>query len=270
MPPDATGATDALQFDHAVPAAGGALTPHSDAVPCSACREPVGEEYWDVGGAHACRRCTDAAAREMRPVREWRTVLRAALFGLGAAIAGAAVYYGVIAITEFEIGIVAILIGWMVGKAVRAGARGRGGRRLQVLAVALTYVSVAFAYLPIAMQGAMEDAGPAATSVLDRADTAPASGVATADTTAAAATPAGTSFGGGDLALGAGMLVLLALALPVIVVVGSLPSGLVSALIIGIGMHQAWGMTGAAQVPITGPYRVAPRREADAEPAPAT
>src|SRR5688500_1695289 len=109
-----TAAPDALQFDHAMPAAGGAagaLTPHSDAVSCSACREPVGEEYWDVGGAHACRRCTDAAAREMRPVREGRVVLRAALFGLGAAIAGAAVYYGVIAITSFEIGIVAILRG---------------------------------------------------------------------------------------------------------------------------------------------------------------
>jgi hypothetical protein len=36
-------------------------------------------------------------------------------------------------------------------------------------------------------------------------------------------------------------------------------------------MHQAWGMTGATQIPITGPYRVAPRGGApEVEPAPAT
>ena len=229
-------APDALQFDHAVPGGAAALTTASDAVPCSACLVPVGAEYWDVGGRHVCGRCRDVAARETAPVRETRLVLRAALFGLGAAIAGAAVYYGVIAITEFEIGIVAILIGWMVGRAVRAGARGRGGRRLQVLAVALTYVSVGLAYLPLATQG---------------------------------------SAAGVESALGVGLLLAFALALPVMAIAGSMPSGLISALIIGIGMHQAWGMTGAAPVAITGPYRVASRRDGpdaarSAEPAPAT
>jgi hypothetical protein len=45
-------------------------------------------------------------------------------------------------------------------------------------------------------------------------------------------------------------------ALPVMVVVGSFPSGLISAIIIFIGMRQAWRMTGAPLVQILGPYRV--------------
>jgi len=52
-----------------------------------------------------------------------------------------------------------------------------------------------------------------------------------------------------------GVLLLLSLAMPVLIVVGSLPSGLISALIIGIGMRQAWRMT-AAPPAITGPYRL--------------
>ena len=57
------------------------------------------------------------------------------------------------------------------------------------------------------------------------------------------------------------------MALPVLVVFGSLPSGLISAFIIFIGMRQAWKMTGALVVRVAGPYRVgasaAPPRDAD-------
>jgi hypothetical protein len=50
--------------------------------------------------------------------------------------------------------------------------------------------------------------------------------------------------------------------LPIIAVVGSLPSGLISALIIGIGMRRAWRMTAdtGTDIPgvtvIAGPFRV--------------
>ena len=64
----------------------------------------------------------------------------------------AAIYFAVIALAHLEIGIVAILIGYMVGYAIRKGARGRGGLRFQVMAVALTYLSVAIAYTPLAVK----------------------------------------------------------------------------------------------------------------------
>jgi hypothetical protein len=44
--------------------------------------------------------------------------------------------------------------------------------------------------------------------------------------------------------------------LPVLMIVGSFPSGLISAFIIFIGMRQAWRMTGAPSLEILGPYRV--------------
>ena len=47
------------------------------------------------------------------------------------------------------------------------------------------------------------------------------------------------------------------LALPVLVVFGSLPGGLISGAIIGFGMQQAWKMTGGTPLLITGPYRIA-------------
>lgn len=45
-------------------------------------------------------------------------------------------------------------------------------------------------------------------------------------------------------------------ALPIMSIVGSLPGGLLSALIIGIGLHQAWSMTGPHKLMVSGPYKV--------------
>jgi hypothetical protein len=48
----------------------------------------------------------------------------------------------------------------------------------------------------------------------------------------------------------------LSLGLPVLSVLGSMPGGLLSAAIIAFGMHQAWQMTAAPQLQVSGPYRV--------------
>jgi hypothetical protein len=53
-----------------------------------------------------------------------------------------------------------------------------------------------------------------------------------------------------------GLFLLLIAVLPVMIVFGSLPSGLISAAIIFFGMSQAWKMTGVPKVEILGPYRV--------------
>jgi hypothetical protein len=171
----------------------------------------------------------------------------ALLFGLGAGIAGAIIYYAVIAITNFEIGIVAILIGYMVGYAVRKGAGGRGGRRFQVLAVTLTYIAVGLAYTPIAMKGALE------TKTAASSEAAPAGAVQLVKT---GASPIA-------VARRIGMLAVLAVALPVLVVAGSMPTGLLSAAIIFFGMQQAWRMTGLPRLVVSGPYRVGDRAAAN-------
>ena len=62
--------------------------------------------------------------------------------------------------------------------------------------------------------------------------------------------------GPAGLAIAFGAVFLFIFALPVIVVLGSMPGGIISALIIGFGMQQAWRMTAAVPFEITGPYRV--------------
>jgi len=203
-----------LQFDRVVSASAPSAPADKLSVVCAACRTPIDTEYYDVNGHTFCNRCRVAVESGAETPRGIVPFVTAAIFGLGAGLVGAAIYYGVIAIAHLEIGLVAILIGYMVGYAVRKGARGRGGLRFQVLAVALTYASVAIAYTPIAVQQ-MVDAQP-------------------------------------NFVLLSGFIA----ALPVLFVLGSLPSGLISAVIIFVGMRQAWRMTGAPRLQILGPYRV--------------
>ncbi len=171
-------------------------------------------EYFTANGTPVCASCREVLAQHAVPVREPALLLRATAFGLVAALVGGAIYYAVMRFFNLEIGLVAILSGWMIGKAARAGAGGRGGRLVQAGAALLTYLSVAFAYIPFALQGA---------------DPGALSGLAVA---------------------------VLALTLPVIVIVGSMPSGLISAAIIGFGMVQAWQLTAAARFAFEGPFRV--------------
>jgi hypothetical protein len=178
-----------------------------------------------------------------------RPLLIAAGFGVGAGIVGAAIYYAVIAIAHLDIGIVAILIGYMVGYSVRRGAQGRGGRRFQVLAAVLTYCSVALAYAPLAIRQAMAEKPAAQTA-------ATASAAGTDAVTPDAARPAQPRPSRGRSFLKLVVFSGLIAALPVLVVIGSFPSGLISAFIIFIGMRQAWKMTSAPVVKTHGPYRV--------------
>jgi hypothetical protein len=183
-----------------------------------------------------CRTAAEAAAETPRGVGP---LAIAGACGFFAAVAGALIYYAVLAIANLEIGIVAILIGYMVGYSVRKGARG-GGRRFQILAVVLTYAAVALAYTPIIIRGVIDAQNKSrneqrADAVVGQAPTPvkPVAGVV-------------------------GILVLFgfAAALPVLVIFNSFPSGLISAFIIFIGLRQAWKMTAAPHVQVLGPYRV--------------
>src|SRR5688572_17819878 len=80
-------------------------------------------------------------------------MIRSAFFGLVAAVIGAFIYYTVTTLTGWEIGLVAILIGYMVGYAIMLGSEGIGGRKYQFMAAALTYFSVGLAYFSLAGGG---------------------------------------------------------------------------------------------------------------------
>ena len=94
-------------------------------------------------------------------------VLRATTFGVVSAIAGAVLYYAILKATNIHFGLVAVLVGYMVGSAVKKGTSGRGGLFYQFLALFLTYSSIVGFHVPLLLEHATKPAAgpenPAAT-----------------------------------------------------------------------------------------------------------
>lgn len=130
-----------LQFDTAAPTG-------APSTSCAVCKQPVGNAYYTAGKAIICASCkSQIETAPPRPVTPPQ-ILRSILFGCGGALLGAAVYYGVRVILHAEVGIVAIAVGWLVGRGVQLGAQGQRGRPFQIMALVLTYVGIALGYAP--------------------------------------------------------------------------------------------------------------------------
>jgi hypothetical protein len=236
-----------LQFDR-VSRPGNGVLAGTAAATCSACKRPITDAYFDVNGHTFCARCRVIVQQAAETPAGAGLLLKSALFGFGAAIVGAIIYYSVIAFLHLEIGIVAILTGYMVGYAMKKATGNRGGRRFQILAVVLTYLSIAMAYTPLAF------------SELNKADQktqgAVVSGAGGTTTAAPATENADEKLTGGSLLVGLTFLVGLCAALPILSIVSSMPGGLLSALIMFFGLQQAWKMTAAPKFVVSGPYRI--------------
>jgi hypothetical protein len=208
-----SGAAGDLSFDRAIPAAAVSVG-GSGGVTCANCQRSLIDVYHTANGEPICANCRHILEGATRGVTQPAVLVRALAFGLVATLAGAFLYWAVIRFANLEIGLIAIASGWMIGKALRAGANGRGGRALQFIGAGLVYLSVALAYFPFVMQGA----------------------------------PPGSSFT---------LAAFVALMVPLRQVFGSGVSGIISALIIGFGMIQAWQMAATPKVAFQGPFRVA-------------
>ncbi|MEW5848445.1 MAG: hypothetical protein AB2A00_06500 [Myxococcota bacterium] len=141
-------------------------------------------------------------------------LLRAWAWGAGAALLGAALYYAVVALTGYELGVVALLVGWLVGSAVRAGSGRVGGRRYQLMAVGLTYLAIVSTSVPRTLEALGAFKGK----------------------------PAGT---------GVGYVVLTTLLTAGLAVVAPFTSGMENALglvIIGVSLYEAWRLNRAPVV----------------------
>ncbi len=136
---------DELQFDRAEYAAAPAAT----AVACAACARPIDETYYEAGGKVLCGGCRDAVLAHFTGGSRPGRFLRAALFGGAAALAGSGLYYLVWTLTGRHWGLIAIVVGAMVGTAVRNGSRHRGGLAYQALAIFLTYTAIVSSYVPV-------------------------------------------------------------------------------------------------------------------------
>lgn len=250
-----------LQFDRAEPSQ--AAAPASPGpVQCAACGARL-LSYYSVNGRVTCKRCRDesVAAQQGSHVP---TLARAAILGLLAAVAGAVVYFTVAKVTGYEIGLISIVVGLLVGKAVKVGARARGGWRYQALAVFLCYLSIASSYFAFGIADLASRRGqeapptaPSATPAAPLAADAPQPTAAAEGPTQAAPTatpepdpqpePAAPS----GLAM-TGALLLLLLQLPVLV--GK--DNPMTFVLIAIALWEAWKLNVAAPFEATGPYAV--------------
>jgi len=213
---------------------------------CGFCHVPLGSSYFELNGQPACEACRYKVEAEMATGPGASGFFKAALAGLGAALLGAGIYYAVLALSGYEIGLVAILVGFMVGRAVRWGSKGRGGWAYQTLAVFLTYFAIVGTYIPLIVKEFMKEE-PAA--VVEQAETATASQKGEA----APAVPEETAeMGVGGFFLGLGALLLLAAALPFLAGI----ENIMGIVIIGIGLFEAWRINKRLVLTVAGPFEI--------------
>jgi len=114
---------------------------------CAACSASIREPYYfAINGKSFCAQCHDRLrASQGTPASRFFAALG---WGGGAALVGAAIYYGIRAATGYELGLVAIVVGVLVGKGVVRGARGLGGGGYQFMAILLTYFAIVLTYVP--------------------------------------------------------------------------------------------------------------------------
>ncbi|MEO8593387.1 MAG: hypothetical protein ABI759_08695 [Candidatus Solibacter sp.] len=230
-----------LQFEHAEPIP---AEPVGNGPACVVCHRPTGDTYFQAQGQTVCPDCADRIQSGQQAAPASRLV-PAAIYGAGAALAGCLLYALVAIVFNLEIGLLAILVGWMVGKAIRHGSKGMGGRPQQILAVLLTYFSISSSYVVVMIHEITTNP-----SIVEKSKANANPGAAAGqkgEITSAGERPAG------------GVLLISALTLIAAAPFFGLSqgiSGFISLFIIFIGLQRAWQMTGRRQIPVMGPYPV--------------
>ena len=259
--------TGDLQFERAeYPAAPGAD------LSCAGCKRRIEGSYYQVNGRVCCAECSRRIEAAWGSGSGVLGFLRALGFGLGAAILGALIYFAVEVVTGYEFGLIAIAVGFLVGHAVKKGAKGRGGLGYQLLAVVLTYSAIVTTYIPPIIKGLKEQALKSQNGSATATKAQPSSstgGVPTATSATAAAgspTPAsqGQSGTGSSataeaehvqpLQLFLGLAALFAFAC-----LAPFPAGVrnfMGWIIIAIGLYQAWKINKPARLDVSGPFAV--------------
>ena len=139
-------------------------------------------------------------------------------------------------------------MGLLVGKAVRKGTGGRGGRGYQLLAAFLTYCAIATTYIPEVYKALAESVEKHKAEAVARGEAPPAE-------------PTRPKEGSGAVPLhGAiALAVLLAVAFAAPVLAGFV--SFMSWIITGIALYEAWVINRPVHLEFAGPFRVGPTGE---------
>jgi hypothetical protein len=141
---------------------------------CAQCATPITDRYFTLGSHVLCESCHFAFQNAKAPGNAASRFFGASALGMGAAAIGCALWMVVTELTGYEIGLIAIAIGYLVGMAVQIGARRVGGVAYQLLAVFLTYSAIVMTYVPMIANQFMADEGAqqeAPTGLSDEAQT---------------------------------------------------------------------------------------------------
>ena len=116
----------------------------ADMVTCSLCQRQVPKPTtYLVNAQVSCAECVATVRAELAAqVPGGANLLVAAAGGLVGALVGAAVWAGVAIATDFEVGYIAVLVGFLAGLGVKIGARTQRGSLLQYLAAGLAVVGL--------------------------------------------------------------------------------------------------------------------------------
>jgi|SRR5580700_1330828 hypothetical protein len=199
---------------------------------CAACKQLVAGEHYQVQNQVICASCAAkirAGQQSQKPV----PLFRAVIYGVGAALAGC-ILYAIPLAMGFQIGIVALVVGYMVGKAIRHASYGTGGRAQQVLAVVLTYLAISASIVPaLVFMGVKQGAARAAQKKPPEVQ------------------PVKPLPSAGKMAAGVALLVVIS---PFLQLKSSPVGGLISLFILFIGLQRAWVLTARHEIIVTGPY----------------
>jgi hypothetical protein len=223
-----------------------ALTPVGTA-PCAECRGPIVDTYYEADAGVICANC-QARITAADSSDNSGSFGRAVLFGIASAAVGAAIYFAALTATGREITAIVLIVGFIVGKAVRVGSRSRGGRRFQWLALSLTYLAIAATYVPFVMKGFSPASSASSVELLPATTNGGAFLIVNPPSTA----PAPPAISLGKAAVDYSALLLLAAAAPILEGMRHV----VTLLLIAAAMLQAWQMNRRVAMTITGPYRV--------------
>ena len=221
---------------------------------CKSCGQPISSTYYRINGSLACERCTTQLQSQM-PKDSHAAFVKAVMFGIGAAIVGLIGYAAFGIITGLEIGYISLAVGWLIGKAMHKGSNGVGGRRYQIVAVALTYAAVSMAAIPIYIsQVSKEKASKPAPVKSAPATPGATDGSAPTESASGDASPSSDKKPGMNLFKAWGVLALIGLASPFLELQDPF-HGIIGLVILFVGIRFAWQQTAAPKIDIVGPFQ---------------
>lgn len=217
-----------LQFDRVEPAAD---RPMSNAGQCAACNGALVHQYWASADKTLCSDCAAQIRMQNAAKPGFKGLMLGGLYGGAAAALGCGIYY-LVSLSGWEFGLVAILVGLLVGFAVRKGSGGHGGLAFQLLAVCLTYCAITATYTPYVVDSLLkaenEEAGLAAQA------------------SATSEAPAKAHFGHYVVGF------VIALAAPFLAGM----ENIMGLIILAIGLWEAWKINRRVATPLLGPYPI--------------